>query len=169
MSGYRSGTRYMFARDFRKHGALPSQVYLRTYKRGDIVDIKAVGNIHKGMPHKIYHGRTGVIFDVTPHAVGVEVNKPVRNRIIKKRIHVRIEHVKPSKCRDDFLKRVKLNAEIKRKYKETKNPKGILKNIYDWLDLKPVKRVVKGPHDGYYVKAQKLPLFLQPFPYDTLC
>ena len=27
------------------------------------------------------------------------------NRQIKKRIHVRVEHVQPSRCREDFLKR----------------------------------------------------------------
>jgi len=30
--------------------------YLKTYKVGDIVDIKADAAIHKGMPHKFYHG-----------------------------------------------------------------------------------------------------------------
>lgn len=36
------------------------------------------GAVQKGMPHKIYHGKTGRIFNVTPHAVGVVVNKRVR-------------------------------------------------------------------------------------------
>jgi hypothetical protein len=30
------------------------------------------------MPHKFYHGKTGRVFNVTPHAVGVIVNKQVR-------------------------------------------------------------------------------------------
>ena len=38
--GLRRGTRYMFARDFRKHGPLALTKYLTVYKRGDIVDIK---------------------------------------------------------------------------------------------------------------------------------
>jgi large subunit ribosomal protein L21e len=29
----------------------------------------------------------------------------IGNRQIKKRIHVRVEHVQPSRCRDDFLQR----------------------------------------------------------------
>ncbi len=32
-----------------------------------------------------------------------------RNRIINKRINVRVEHVRPSRCQDDFYKRVKEN------------------------------------------------------------
>lgn len=42
------------------------------------MDVKANPSIQKGMPFKHYHGRTGVIYNVTKRAVGVEVNKPVR-------------------------------------------------------------------------------------------
>merc|ERR1712184_16144 len=65
-----------------------------------------------GMPHKFYHGRTGIVWSVTPRAVGVEINKQVGNRIMKKRIFVRIEHVQKSKCREHFLKRVKENKKL---------------------------------------------------------
>lgn len=36
------------------------------------------GAQQKGMPHKSYHGRTGRVYNVTPHAVGVIVNKRVK-------------------------------------------------------------------------------------------
>ena len=36
------------------------------------------GAVQKGMPHKAYHGRTGVVYNVTQHAVGVIVNKRVK-------------------------------------------------------------------------------------------
>ena len=32
----------------------------------------------QGMPHKAYHGKTGRVFNVTKHAVGVIVNKQVK-------------------------------------------------------------------------------------------
>jgi ribosomal protein L21E len=38
--GTRRGTRYMFARKFKKHGVEPLSTFLRVYKRGQIVDIK---------------------------------------------------------------------------------------------------------------------------------
>merc|ERR1712138_385011 len=79
------------------------------YKMGDIVDIKGDGSVQKGMPHKVYHGKTGRVFNVTRHAVGVIVNKRVRGRIIPKRINVRIEHIKHSKSRQGFLDRVTTN------------------------------------------------------------
>ena len=70
------------------------------------------------MPHKFYHGKTGRVFNVTAHAVGVCVNKQVRNRIIEKRINVRIEHVKHSNSRLDFLNRLKRIELLKKDAKE---------------------------------------------------
>ena len=52
----------MFARPFRKAGVHELSKYFITYKVGDIVDIKGDGSVHKGMPHKFYHGRTGVVW-----------------------------------------------------------------------------------------------------------
>jgi large subunit ribosomal protein L21e len=46
--GYRAGTRDLFSRDFRRHGAPGISTYLKTYKVGDYVDIKANASIHKG-------------------------------------------------------------------------------------------------------------------------
>ena len=72
----------------------------------------------QGMPHKVYHGRTGVVWNVTKRAVGVEVNKQVNGRIINKRIHVRIEHVAPSRCKEEFLRRRKENDAAKHEAKQ---------------------------------------------------
>ena len=107
--GKRARTRDLFSRPFRKHGP-PNLSRLQTiYKVNDFVDIVADGSEHRGMPHKFYHGKTGKIFNVTPHAVGVIVNKQVRNRIIPKRIHVRIQHVRKSQCHEAFKQRVREN------------------------------------------------------------
>merc|ERR1712002_1107267 len=116
--GYRRGTRYMFSRPFKRKGVTHLSTYMKVYKRGDIVDVKGDGAIQKGMPFKKYHGKTGRIFNVTRHAVGVVVNKRVGNRIIPKKINVRVEHIKHSNCRLDFLNRVKENEEKKREAKE---------------------------------------------------
>ncbi|VEU21236.1 DEKNAAC102128 [Brettanomyces naardenensis] len=108
--GLRSRTRYAFSREYKKHGGLPMSTYLKTYKVGDIVDIKVNGSIHDGMPFKFYHGKTGIVYNVTKSAVGIIVNKVVGTRYLEKRINVKIEHVKHSKCREEFLERVKENA-----------------------------------------------------------
>lgn len=66
------------------------------------------------MPYKVYHGKTGVIYNVAKSAVGVIIYKKVWGRYIEKRINVRIEHIQASGSRDDFLKRVKENAQKKK-------------------------------------------------------
>uniref|UniRef100_A0A0C9R090 Large ribosomal subunit protein eL21 n=1 Tax=Amblyomma americanum TaxID=6943 RepID=A0A0C9R090_AMBAM len=155
--GYRRGTRYLFARGFRKHGVEHLSTYLRVCKRGDYVDIKGNGAFQKGMPHKFYHGKTGRVFNVTPHALGVTVNKRVRHRVIPKRINVRIEHVKHSKCRQDFLERSKKNREIRAEARK----QGIKVSC---------KRQPQGPRPAHFVKpnGKQEPELLQPIPYEFI-
>lgn len=121
--GQRRRTRYKFQKGFRQAGSIHISRTLTTYRIGDIVDIIVDGSIHKGMPYKYYHGRTGRVFNVNPRAVGVIVNKQVRNRIIPKRIHVRVEHLRLSTCRKEFLNRIKEND--KKKTEANKNNKRI--------------------------------------------
>merc|ERR1711879_760856 len=154
--GYRRGTRYMFSRKFRTHGVTKLSRYMHMYKRGDIVDIKGDGAIQKGMPHKFYHGKTGRVFNVTPHAVGVEVHKQIGNRILSKKINVRIEYIKHSNYRLDFLNRVKRNEALKREAKE----KGIKVNT---------KRVPAQPRTAHFVSTKSVkPEFLTPIPYEII-
>lgn len=75
-------TRYMFSRSFIKHGVLPLATYMGTYKKGDIRDIKGMDTVQKGMPHKCYHGKTGRVYGVNEHAVGIVVNSKLRARIL---------------------------------------------------------------------------------------
>lgn len=42
-----------------------------------------------------------------------------RNRIVKKHINIRVEHIQHSKCRDEFLQRVKRNEALRRRAKES--------------------------------------------------
>ncbi len=74
------------------------------------------------MAHKVYHGKTGVIYNVTKSAVGVIIYKKVNHRYLEKRLNIRIEHVSPSRSRDDFLRRVKENAALKKKAKVEGKP-----------------------------------------------
>ncbi|KAB7504087.1 60S ribosomal protein L21 [Armadillidium nasatum] len=108
------------------------------------------------MPHKTYHGRTGRVFNVTQHAVGVIVNKRVKGRIIAKRINVRVEHINHSKCKKDFYERIKANKEKLRVAKEKKR----------WVSL---KRQPKQPRPTHVVSLVKTkPEFLTPLPYEFI-
>ncbi|KAG9295238.1 hypothetical protein G9A89_000061 [Geosiphon pyriformis] len=154
--GIRARTRHMFARRFREKGSIRLSTYLKIYKVGDIVDIKANGAVQKGMPHKFYHGRTGIIYNVTKSAVGVIINKRVGNRFLEKRVNVRVEHIKHSKCRDDFLRRVKENARLKHEARA----KGEKVNL---------KRQPELPRTARFVStAKNIPETIAPIAYDTL-
>ncbi|KAL0927275.1 hypothetical protein M5K25_001438 [Dendrobium thyrsiflorum] len=247
--GLRSRTRDLFARPFRKKGYIPLTTYLRTYKIGEYVDVKVNAAIHKGMPHKFYHGRTGRVWNVTKRAIGVEINKQfpvppnsphippafftnnsfhilhstrlhpeyeeageegekylpeqmpdpipkpvllrqhsqidqlverfdrwearfdsfeaqqqqfhtrvdkyiVGNRIIKKRIHVRVEHVQPSRCAEEFRLRKKKNDELKAEAKA----RG---------ETISTKRQPEGPKPGFMLEGATLET-VTPIPYDVV-
>lgn len=156
-NGIRRGTRYLFSRKFRQHGTEKLSTFLKVYKRGDIVDIKGNGAFHKGMPHKFYHGKTGRVYNVTKHAVGVIVNKRVRTRVIPKKINVRVEHVSHSTCRQDFLDRLQKNDQLKRAAKA----EGKTYNV---------KRQAAMPREGRFVRVSPVnkPVNLQPLPYELI-
>ncbi|KAF2273652.1 uncharacterized protein EI97DRAFT_403733 [Westerdykella ornata] len=154
-AGLRAGTRYAFSRDFKKKGYIALSTYLRQYKVGDIVDVVANGAVQKGMPYKVYHGKTGVIYNVTKSAVGVILYKQVGNRYIEKRINVRIEHVRLSRSREDFLKRVKENYAKAKKAKE----EGVPQNL---------KRLPAAPREARIVSLKdNIPETITPIPYET--
>ena len=86
----------MFSRPFRKHVIVPLATYIQTYKEGDIVNLKGMGTIQRGMPHKCYQGKTGRVYYITQHAVGIVVNKRVKGKNLAKRINVYTECIKHS-------------------------------------------------------------------------
>lgn len=153
--GRKARTRDMFAKPFRKQGEPSLTKYLTTYRVGDIVDIKADGSIHRGMPYKYYHGRTGVVFNVTKTSVGVEVMKPVKHRLMRKRVNIRVEHVSPSRSREGFLKRVKENDEKKR----AANAAG---------EKVLLRRQPQAPKKGYVVEITEAnaPELMRPLAFD---
>ena len=147
--GYRRKTRNKFRKGFKQAGAIHIAKTLTAYKVGDIVDIVVDGSQHKGMPYKWYHGRTGRVFNVNPRAIGVIINKQVRNRIVQKRIHVRVEHLKQSTSRREFLERVRANDKkkaeanksgkkisTKRTVAQPRDEIKIAKLDYDWINPK---------------------------------
>lgn len=78
----------------------------------------------------------------------------VGNRIIQKRLHVRIEHVQPSRCREEFLERRKSN-DIK---------KAEAKKRGETVDL---KRQPAGPRPGFVLDSSTLET-VTPIPYDVV-
>lgn len=107
------------------------------------------------MPFKVYHGKTGVIYNVTKSAVGVILYKQVGNRYLEKRVNVRIEHIKHSRSRDEFLARVKENA--------AKRVKAKTEGIHIHL-----KRLPAMPREMRTVSTKdNRPETITPIPYET--
>lgn len=100
------------------------------------------------------YSRTGIVFNVAPRAVGVIVYKIIRSRYIEKRVNLRIEHVKHSKCREEFLRRVKSNRQALSEAKQ----KGERVNL---------KRSPKQPREGQMLKSKTTPETIAPIAYDT--
>merc|ERR550525_1336560 len=147
-TGYRRGTRDMFSRGYKKKGVEHLSTYLKTYKIGDIVDIKGCGAFQKGMPFKAFHGKTGRVFNVSKRVLG---------KILPKRIYVRVEHAKHSQCRKDFLDRVHAN-EVRKKEAKASGQKGA-----------PCKRFPAEPKTAHLVSTKdNEPQFLAPIPYEFM-
>ena len=113
-------------------------------------------SIHKGMPFKHYHGRTGVVFNVNKRAVGVIINKEVNGRILRKQLHISTPHLTPSTCQSQIIARKKSNEAIKAAVRAGKGEKQNL------------KRVNTQPKAGYFFQVDTTPETIQPLPYVDL-
>src|SRR5687767_13719411 len=67
------------------------------------------------MPKKVYDGNTGVVKRVATYPLGIIIYMKVWGSYIEIRIDMRIEQLYPSGAIEDYLRRVKSNAEAKKK------------------------------------------------------
>jgi large subunit ribosomal protein L21e len=88
--GYRKKTRMLFSKRPREHGKLGLSKMLRKYEPGDKVVINIDPSVHKGMPHRRYQGRVGVIRSKRGRSYEVSVTQGDA----VKEIIVRPEHLK---------------------------------------------------------------------------
>ena len=91
--GLRSGTRRLLSKKPRERGKINLSRILHDYKPGDRVCVKIDPSIHKGMPHKRYHGKIGIIKNRKGRSYVLEVG--IGSGI--KEIIARPEHFKPHK------------------------------------------------------------------------
>ncbi len=91
--GYRHRTRKMLKKHIREKGAVPPlSLLMKEYKLGEKVHIVINPAIHKGMPHRRYHGKTGEIVGKRGKAYVVKIflgNK-------EKTLFIRPEHLRPA-------------------------------------------------------------------------
>ena len=91
--GYRARTRGLMSKRVRQRGLTSVNKVLESYEEGQRVDVVIDSAFHKGMPHKRYHGRTGIVKGVRGRAVIVDLTlgKAVKTLLI------RPEHLQPSR------------------------------------------------------------------------
>jgi len=89
--GYRSRTRYLLRKNPREKGKIGLSRILQEYKVDDKVLIDVNPSIHKGMPHRRFHGKIGVVKGRRGRSYIVEVK--FGNKM--KKAIIRPEHLKP--------------------------------------------------------------------------
>jgi large subunit ribosomal protein L21e len=91
--GYRSGTRRLLKKEPRERGKIGLSKLLYEYQPNSRVVIKIDPSVHKGMPHRRYHGKVGTIIDKRGQSYIVSVTQGDA----VKEIIVRPEHLEPYK------------------------------------------------------------------------
>ena len=71
--GTRTGTRKIISRKPRERGLSPITHSLRRYEIGESVNIVIDPSIHKAMPHKRFHGLTGIVQELQGKAFVIKV------------------------------------------------------------------------------------------------
>ena len=89
--GYRAKTRSILRRKPRERGKTGLSKILYDYKPGEKVVVKIDPSVHKGMPHRRYHGKIGVITDKRGRSYVIDITQ---GKAVKE-IIVRPEHLKP--------------------------------------------------------------------------
>ncbi|MDH5794847.1 MAG: 50S ribosomal protein L21e [Candidatus Bathyarchaeota archaeon] len=88
--GFRKKSRSLLKKKPRERGKIGLSRLLRGYEPGDKVVIKLDPSVHKGMPHRRYHGKVGVV--VSKRGRAYEVNVAQGDSV--KEIIVRPEHLR---------------------------------------------------------------------------
>jgi large subunit ribosomal protein L21e len=89
--GYQMNTRALLKRNPRERGKTTLSKVLQSYNEGDKVLVKIDSSMHKGMPHRRFHGRIGVIRAKRGRSYVIHVTQGDAT----KEIIVRPEHLTP--------------------------------------------------------------------------
>jgi len=90
--GYRHRTRKTLRKSVRERGSIPPlSLLMIDYKPGDKVAIVINPGVHKGMPHRRYHGRTGTVVGKRGRAYEIEFEVGGKRKLL----FVKPEHLRP--------------------------------------------------------------------------
>jgi len=89
--GYQMNTRALLRRSPRERGKTTLRKILQSYGEGDKVVVNIDSSVHKGMPHRRFHGRVGVVMSKRGRSYVVHVTQGDAT----KEIIIRPEHLTP--------------------------------------------------------------------------
>jgi len=89
--GHQMSTRALLRRNPRERGKTTLRKILQSYGEGDKVVVNIDSSVHKGMPHRRYHGRVGMIKAKRGRSYVIHVTQGDA----MKEIIVRPEHLTP--------------------------------------------------------------------------
>ena len=89
--GYQMNTRALLKRNPRERGKTTLSKILQSYNEGDKVVVKIDSSMHKGMPHRRFHGRVGIVSAKRGRSYVIHVTQGDAT----KEIIVRPEHLTP--------------------------------------------------------------------------
>ncbi len=113
--GFRHRTRKLLRKNVREKGAVPPlSLLMYEYKPGDRVYIVINPSVMKGMPHRRYHGKVGLISG--KRGKSYEVLVRVGGKV--KKLYIRPEHLRPT---PETRKRIE--EELKKELEELRKPK----------------------------------------------
>jgi len=91
--GFRARSRALMSKRVRERGIQPLGIVLIDYEIGQRVNVVIDPGVHRGMPHRRYNGRTGVVTNIRGRGIVVELKM---GKALKTLI-VRPEHLRPAK------------------------------------------------------------------------
>ncbi len=93
--GERKKTRKKLSKRKRDRGLSPISKAVQRFEAGDKVHIKIDPSVHKGMPHRRFHGMTGEVVGRRGRAFIVKVFDGIRGHKKPKELFIRPEHLSP--------------------------------------------------------------------------
>jgi large subunit ribosomal protein L21e len=91
--GERKRTRKKLSKRKRERGLSPISRAIQRFEQGDKVHIHIDPSIHKGMPHRRFHGMTGEVKGEQGRAFIVAVSDGARGKKRAKDLFIRPEHL----------------------------------------------------------------------------
>lgn len=89
--GYRNRSRSLLSKSPRERGLPPPSAFIKEFQVGSKVVIDIEPSFHKGMPHRRFQGKVGIVLEKRGRAYVVKVPMKPADRVIV----VRPVHLKP--------------------------------------------------------------------------